>query len=251
MITITNPKLESFTPQWARFHGFSLLFDNPGASLRDDNSHTTLVTDPQIEFYAALKQTLQSIGEPMLTNSYLFAPLPYPSYHVTVWDGINDSNLADVNPKHRHDATTLISGLPSSLASKNALTQFIAASSLLQNQAPLTFSFDSLQMWGNKVLVATLCPTEESLAPFDTLKLQRANHSHSFAAEFGTAPLAEYRPHVSLGYFANKELAETAINPLTAWQAAFSKSMAQKTISFSSLSLYGFTNMATFIKAKP
>ena len=251
MITITNSKLESFTPKWARFHGFSLLFDNPCASLRDDGKYATLVTDPHIDFYVAVKRALCNIGGTLLTNTYLFAPLPYNSYHVTVWDGINDSNLPDVPAKHQYDAATFIGGLPDSLISSTAFTQFIAASPLFQNQATLTFRFNSLYIWGNNVLVATLRPIEECITAYDTLKSQRAIHNDSFSSEFGTSAFTEYCPHVSLGYFANQESAQLALGRLVEWQTAFSETMAQETISFPSFSLYGFTDMVTFMKSKP
>ena len=68
-------------------------------------------------------------------------------------------------------------------------------------------------MWGNKVLVATLCPTEESLAPFDTLKLQRANHSDSFAAEFGHSPISRISPPCFLRVLCQQRISRNCDQP--------------------------------------
>jgi hypothetical protein len=53
-----------------------------------------------------------------------------------------------------------------------------------------------------------------------------------------------------LGYFANQESAQLARARLAEWQTDLSKTMVHDIISFTSCSLYGFTDMATFIRAK-
>lgn len=223
MITITNSKLESFTPKWARFHGFSILFDNPGENLRGEGNYSVLVANEEIGFYAGLSEALSAIGGTLLTNTYLFAPLPFDSYHVTVWDGINDSNLSDVEKQHQGDAASFINRLPHSIASKNIFYDFIAASPLLQEQEKIVFRFDTLYIWDKQVLVAALRPTEESIIQFNKLKTKRDAHNGAFAHKFRVSAFSDYCPHVSLGYFANQELAQLASTCLHEWRREFSE----------------------------
>lgn len=247
MITITNSKLKSFVPKWARYHGFSVLFDNPEVSLHKDSEYATLVTHPKIDYYAKLGEALNNIGGTLLTNTYLFAPLPFDSYHVTAWDGINEGNLLDVHEIHQPSSTNFINTLPHSITSGTAVTDFVNASPLLQNPKELTFRFDTLYIWGNDVLVAALRPIEESINQFNEFKSKRTAHNDIFTKEFGTSAHADYCPHISIGYFANQESAQLASVSLAEWRGEFSQIMAHKTIAFTSLRLYGFTDMATFV----
>jgi hypothetical protein len=90
MTQIANPKLG-----FARFPGFSLLFDNPGAdNLVPMGKHVQqlacrVATTPELALY----RSLHALGlEQLFANYYLF-PLPTPSYHVTVFDGLNQAHL--------------------------------------------------------------------------------------------------------------------------------------------------------------
>ena len=251
MFTITNSKLKSFAPTWSRFHGFSLLFDNPGENLRDDGKYNTLTTRLEIEFYAALTQALARIGGSLLTNTYLFAPLPSNSYHVTAWDGINYENIADVHADYRQQAADFLAELPHSIAFATPFTELVNKSPLLQNQQMLTLCFDKLYIWGNNVLVAALRPAEDCIMQFDTLKQKRAAHNEKFAEEFGCSAFANYTPHVSLGYFANQESAQLASARLSEWRGEFTRIMDRQTLSVSSIRLFGFTDMATFVTSRP
>ena len=61
---------------------------------------------------------------------------------------------------------------------------------------------------------------------------------------------SEYAPHVTLGYFANNESAQL-VTPLVAdWAKIFEEVARDLTITYDSISLYGFTDMITFFKTK-
>ena len=107
MITITHDKILGFTPRWAPYNGFSLLFDNP------DNGFSPLggvggfdipmkldsvPSDPALILYQVFIDALNNIDINLLTNTYLFCPLPPSTYHVTVWDGLNVGNISDEDP---------------------------------------------------------------------------------------------------------------------------------------------------------
>ena len=155
MITITNEKVAGFEPRWASFRGFSLLFDNPGKSttpMRDlHRLNCCVYTEPGLQLYKAFEESLEEIGRDLLMNTYLFCPLPSYSYHVTVWDGVNDSNVN----KAKSDQKTFkdfLDNLPDSFTED---TDFIG----ITEQSPLvkpggwsiSLAFDSLSKWTNKV----------------------------------------------------------------------------------------------------
>jgi len=252
MITISNQKVGGFEPRWADFRGYSLLFDNPGDCLASSGPllhlDNKVDTDPQLGFYSALNNSIAVIEREMLIRSYLFCPLPPASYHVTVWDGGNAANVADVAPLYRTVLEAQLEQLPSSLAEKNALTDLMLASSLADHRAEITFRFDRLVKWGNSVLVARLMPSEESQIQFQELMALRSSLSAEFAELSGLTQSKRYTPHVSLGYFANEEAAQQATPCVDTWSESVREQVQDQSLSFNSVSLYGFTDMAHFFK---
>lgn len=253
MITITNPKVAGFVPRWARFRGFSLLFDGnlipagPRLDLAND-----VDADSSLDFYRGLRDGLAALDPDLLTATYLFCPLPPPSYHVTVWDGGNDGNIAQVHGDRRPELEQLLAGLPDSLLRPNALIDRAAASPLVTHPDwDVTLRFDRLNLWGNAVLVARLAPTEESASALEALAEERRRLSQGFRAEFGIAPSDRYSPHVSLGYFASREAAQLATPCLEGWDRVMAERMQGRTLSLKRVGVYGFTDMATFFKARP
>jgi hypothetical protein len=57
-----------------------------------------------------------------------------------------------------------------------------------------------------------------------------------------------FNPHVSLGYFADPDLADVCRKDLGRIEEIFTKKTASLSIVFHSVALYGFTDMATFFK---
>jgi len=256
VFTVSNPKVAGFTPVWAPFRGFSLLFDNPCDGQRPlaagiAELAVTLNDDPQVAFYRTLATTLERLDLPLLTSTYLFCPLPTASYHVTVWDGGNAGNLKSVVPARRPELETLLAGLPQSILAPGDLTALPLASSLVTRQLPeIRFRFDALALWGNAVLVARLSPADAtSVSHLGRLTDERRRLSANFHAAFGIAPGDRFTPHVSLGYFANPQGALLASHALPTWNAVFDTAMESLNVSYRSISLYGFTDMATFFKA--
>ena len=103
LFEITNDKIAGLVPRWASFRGFSLLFDNPGPGLSTlarglDKIDCDIDAHRGVGLYRGLATALAEIGHDLLLNAYLLCPLPTCSYHVTVWDGINDGNVDSHGP---------------------------------------------------------------------------------------------------------------------------------------------------------
>ena len=102
MNLISNPKLKSLQPDWAEFKGFSLLFDNPGNALTPMNGLNKIDcsddTIDDLRLYNALAQSMAALGPDKMMNACLLCCLPPQSYHVTLWDGVNDGNIDGSGP---------------------------------------------------------------------------------------------------------------------------------------------------------
>lgn len=254
MFLITNPKIFGFTPQWAQFRGFSILFDNPSDRLLplDGNRELKLLScdieTEELRLYKSLNQTLTLFTE--MKNTYLFCPLPSHSYHVTLWDGINEANVQAVSRKHRFKAEDLLEDLSRSFIKENEFFWIDDQLLKINMEEPIILQFDKLIKWGNSVLVASLKPANShSQAVLLKIEKERKYFIEKYKGHFGLETCGfSYTPHVSLGYFANKELAELSTSMIDFWNERFLTNTKGQTITFTSNSLYGFNNMATFFK---
>lgn len=103
---------------------------------------------------------------------------------------------------------------------------------------------------GNVSIVALLEPAnDESAAALHTLKDVRAALTSDFERKFGVGPYPNYTAHVTLGSFANHDAAEQASPQMKTWNHSFHGLTTGLTLELSQVSLYGFTDMATFFKA--
>lgn len=254
MFIITKPKVAGFVPEWAEFKGFSILFDNPGdrlLPLHENDSLKMLSNDVASEashFYKRLNDTLAQFPE--ITRTYLLCPLPFHSYHVTLWDGVNDANVQEVSREHRLDAEDLLRDLPGSFSEESKFLNVEGEPLRISMEESVQFEFDKLTKWGNSVLVARLKPSDaDSERALHKIEQQRASLINRYKERFGLETCSlPYSPHVSLGYFANQELAELSTPMVEYWNEQFLANTGGHTIAFCSNSFYGFTDMATFFR---
>lgn len=255
MITITQPKVQGFWPRWAPFKGFSLLFDTPGRSTSPLAGEAHLLkldcqieSAPEQDFYRRLAAGLDKIGLDVLINNYLFCPLERYSYHTTVWDGLNDGNAVSVSAEYRQPLHRYLEQFPHSFADASIFTEAIAHSPLVTEQWKIEFALDHVAKWGNVGLVAVLKPAEESAARYEALKTARERLYEQFEQRFELHMHWPYVPHVSLGYFANQEQAEEASPHMEHWNDIIRGAVNERTITYNTISLYGYTDMITFFK---
>ena len=104
---------------------------------------------------------------------------------------------------------------------------------------------------GESSLVAFLEPaTDQSLQILFEIKKERKKLNLKMKQQFGILPSSQYLPHISLGYFANAQLAKLATQNIPVWDTLFQKNLKKKTITFLSAHLYCFTDMVTFIRGE-
>jgi hypothetical protein len=249
VFSITNPKVAGFLPRWSAFRGFTVLFDNPGASYTPAGQRLLLTTDPMLTFYSALRERLVALDLDLLTATYLFCPLPPLSFHVTACDGGNDMTLGHLPNERRAMLAQFLDGMPDSLRSAESAIALTAQSPLVTQSWPLRFRFDRLAIWSHSALVATLAPADAASAEqlLGFLAARRALNAAN-REQYGFSANEVFVPHVTLGYFANREGAELAQARVPAWQEQFAVALAGESIQFESVSLYGFTDLATFFK---
>lgn len=256
MNDITLKKLAGLN-NWAAYHGFSFLFDNPG----DNNYHPLDCGVIKIDckedekktlLYAKAFDTLSDLIPEFPNNGYLFCRVPLSSYHVTFWDGVTDSNIIKLE-NHSDIFKNYLMGFKKSLRETQPFHDLL--NSDLQNinsNVDIEFEFDQLDNWGDQVLVARLKSTNESASNLKELIQKRKGLTKKFITEYGNVFMdgyEKYSPHFTLGYFANKEYGKLFTKDLlNELGEIFKNKLINQTIKFSSIGLYGFTDMTTFFK---
>ncbi len=254
MSFITNSKI-GFT----RYTGFSILFDNPG---KDNTVPMWKGSDLQriccqadntnLELYTKLNDGLTKIDLENSFTEYFFFKLPFYSYHVTVWDGLNDGNKNKISLHYQDEVDEFLQKLSCSMERNNKFTKIVESSNLVTKKREITFRFKKLTIWGNSVLVARLEPTDDtSNQVIEKIKSDRIELYYKYEKEFGLdrkAWRSGYDPHITLGYFGNERAGKAALAQLDSWTNVFLELTGDITIHFSSASVYGFTDMQTFFR---
>lgn len=251
MLTITNPKIAGFKPCWATYRGLTILFDNIG--LRRDGPwlrlDCALDVIPEYTLYRGLRAAMCSLNTDDLLRRYLFCALPPATYHVTLWDGPNDGNVAHALPEVRQRIEDLLIDIPGALSHGNLISGTIAGSPLIRRRSwQVGFTVQRLVIVHQAALVALLAPTAETLDTFTTLNDLRSSWNATFRSRFGIAAYEPYMPHITLGYFAYAALAEAAQADVPAWEEVVLHYTAGTSITFRSASLYGMLDMVTFFR---
>jgi hypothetical protein len=113
----------------------------------------------------------------------------------------------------------------------------------------VNFRFDRLKILNNSVLVAVLRPDADSVLAFEQVLKERHQLNKEFHERFKVITASEtYIPHVSLGYFANEEGAQKALDFVDDWNKWFTDALQDSILSFNNASIYGLTDMVSFFK---
>jgi hypothetical protein len=250
-VRITNPKLDGVAPpSWRTYPGVSILYDAPGCAAVSGVERLDALpragdgSDPLDRELSALAGELETgLGEEGVT----LCPLPRRTYHVTLCDVVNQGSRKHVAAGLRQEVAATLDGLPDSLLWPTTLLRLLADPELYWQvwRQPLSFRVAGLEVRG-QALVAALEPADErSAAAKAAHERSRAALADRLTARLGVA-LPEWRPHLTLGYFANDEAAGHASDAVERWQQRARERTDRLAATFRSAAVYGFTDMASF-----
>lgn len=243
-------------PQGTSLHGCSLLFDNLGQCFSNEGDFLYMGdgadTDSTLPLYRVLHDTVAPRENNNPLNLYMLPPKPAAYYHVTVWGGINDQNVAGVVESHRFLLQDWLARLPASLQEHHLHTSTIRKTPLVQRiDWNIQFRFERIVNWHNTCLAALLKPCnagDERI--LSEIIRERAALSGEFDAIFGIKPPDTFVPHITLRRFVNGEAAQQIAPSITALSEAVHQRAGDMTLTFNSISLYGFTHVTRVFKCK-
>ena len=245
---ITNRKVAGLEPTWRTWRGVSVLFDNPGLPPGRRLEDATVAGVGQQRLYDDLAVLVDAARPPALRRGYGFCPLPRSTYHVTVCDGPNEVELTRADGPGIHEVAPLVDGLPDSLAQLSAALAFAEPASLLRRveENPVSLSAAEVVIWGSVLATRLVGADEASARALERITAVRQVVADALNATLGIT-VRPWRPHVSLGYFANLDGAGAAQERLAEWNQWLAAA-EPASITYRSAALYGFTDMVSFFR---
>ena len=249
---VTNPKVAGLEPSWRSYSGLSVLFDNPGPT-RGAQGGIRGLTVPDAgdaPLFEALAGASRMLGTAGMRDAYGFCRLPPATYHVTVCDGVNELQAPEIRTRVAGAVRSVLRGLPQSLAQLPASLAFLSGPELSEvaRAHPITFPAAEVVGWGSVLAVRLEAASRDDGTVFSAIEGARDRFASVIEECLGLR-VQGWRPHVSLAYFADRSGAADAEAEIPQWSRALLDSVGEATVCFSSVSLYGFTDMATFFRA--
>jgi hypothetical protein len=233
MNLIEQAKIASLKPTWAPFRGWSLIF-TPFAADADGNS-----------LPAGLARIFDTAVQGEWLAKYLLCSLPADTYHVTVCDLINDSNVGVLPPDC---AGTWLDALATpNLTPPEPLLRMIEDAGLNAvslNDSSVELEFSRLFTAQGRMLGALLKPRKDTAAYRELIAARTALQNALFPLTGHAA--RPYSPHITLGYFANGQGGARAEHEIEPLQRRLETELSGATFRPTTVGLYSFCDMATY-----
>jgi hypothetical protein len=237
--------------KWALFRGFSLLFDNPDLELskgKDQLLDSNVDMFASLEFYRRLRDALHDLDINWLVNVTSFCPLPPCTYHITVWDGLNDGNADQFHAEQYDELHNFFDRLPDGLREDKFADPARNSALLAMEDLSITFRFSTLENWDNVGILCKPDIIDDDIDVYNKIVTERKLLADLYRERFGISIYQEWFPHITLGYFADQEAGSKTLKHIGSWSDRFKEKMDGLTITYKQIGLYGFTDMATFVK---
>ena len=256
-----NSKIASYRAEWARFPGFSLLFDNPGGGYRDTVHGSLLHCEPHAQGEQVLLAAIADWAQETLTAEAFWrlgvCATPVSSYHVTAWDGLNPAVEDRLTEPSLSAARRCFAAFPAASEDEALFNaQLAPVQADLAALLPIRFQAAGLRSTPRIGLVVDLCPADtESAERFEAFQACRRSHAEHLSARWGVAYTRVLQPHVTVAYYANPvdraELDAAREAAVQAWATALEVRTQGPMLSFESLGFYAFSDMARFYRRGP
>jgi mannose-6-phosphate isomerase-like protein (cupin superfamily) len=235
-------------PAFANCRGISYICDNPGAAFEENGLPVlrSQMDDINLPLYRGLAKAIEKIGKEQLVASHGVCVTPPLSYHATVLDLLHYGNIHLIRQPERNVFEDAFARLPASVVAPLP-TQFPPTTLPLSGRWKLRFRVSEIAVLHSQAaLIARLTPVDEESGRAMTQIEQRRRELDEQFATIGKPPNPAWAPHITLGYFANPELAMEAAAHVERWSETAATCTIGRVIEFGSISLYAFTTMDQF-----
>lgn len=235
-IEITARKVLSLDPTWRGYRGSSVIFKPFGS---------------EIYARAAAQVNMSSLDRDLTAvkrwgRPFAFCPLPLETHHMTLADLVHDGNVGKIRDSSRgaeFDREELVRTDP---PYPELLADLARQSGVIRDGPGFTLQYDDIEVRHSALVVALIARGGgEATQRLERYVKGRRRLAASFQATFGIEMQA-FRPHITLGYFANLELAANAADCLDELKDRLSDGFIGRRCAFNCSRVHLFTDMVTF-----
>lgn len=249
---ITSSKLAGLEPtSWRPYRGLSLLYDAPGCAAVggvERLERLAATSDADDGLLRQLVEVSERLDTAARQAGLGLGMLPPSTYHVTLSDAVHEGVMDQVHAGRRDEVAATLSGLPDSLLWPGGVLGVLRDPGLLWRvwRDPVTYRADRLDVRGHALVVGVVPADERSRGARDRHAAARRDFAERLRSRLGIV-VPEWRPHLTLGYFADEQDATRARDALLpAWQDVLRVHAGEATVTFRAAAVHGFTDLATF-----
>jgi len=240
---ITQPKIASLDPSWTVFRGASVLA-HPLGKARAADDQTPRGGRHAVRLYDGLTDLMGQVDGADWRDRFGFCPLPAASYHLTLADLVNDGNLGKLPEADRAhfggERVAQGSEYPA------GLVEIVERSGILSVPIPrVRFTVRAVEILNRSALAATLDFVDDETGVLSAFIEARDDLAVRLHHRFGVQ-MQPYKPHISLGYFANPEAADAAVEAVARLNLKAEALFDGRAFQFDGPDVFVFADMATF-----
>jgi hypothetical protein len=203
---VTTPKLRRSAAGFADHRGWTALFDltrpDPGMRGRPERLTGARRLSPTFDALACWTEQLASVDPqpPMVL-------LDPDTYHVTLCDGLSESDLDRLAPSLRSATERFLQGVPSSLAAGAAPPGAGAAWEAMVGRAGprVRFVVTGVEVRGHAVVAALEPATADDDRALEPWARARTAALEELSSSTGLDLVSQWQPHVSVAYVPNRD----------------------------------------------
>lgn len=252
-ISHKQPRWEANPPHWVSTKGLTLLFNAPETCLvRSDahelsRLHCDVSKEQTLTLFGVLYSGVASLKSiRSFSSKQSFCSVPLDAYHVTALSLYNEEDTHLLSARARNEGVACLRKQPGCEKEEfPKLINCVAESDLVKRRFSVEYEYERFSLLST-ALVARLRPTPESLGEHRLLEDAREALSSRLHELFGVPISSEFNPHVTIGYFVSREAKESFAPFLE--QAQVMGDGIRSRVSFSSVGLYTYSDMAHFFR---
>jgi hypothetical protein len=246
-LIIAHPKIQTMKPVWAKFNGYSLIFDSLDTSTA--KSAFEFSNDPTtVAAFKGVAKALRSVGRRNLVRQTLVCLLPKSSYHVTVVDLIHQGNGHRVTEQFKDSVAAVLKRANPNTPEVDPVFPALGLTGGSNATFDLGLEFESITTMEGRALGLRLRPaTQKDERILDELQLWRTELQERVLGAMGL-PIRPFEPHLTLGYFPNEGVLDGQDDLIEEVEKEMAAHLKGKVFRFTDVSLYGFTGMHAFFR---
>lgn len=241
---LTQRKIADLRPLWSTFRGFSLMLEANPASASGPGDGPFANTPATRLVHNQIRAALDKAGQSSLMRELLLGLLPPATWHVTFADLLNEDYLLAVPHAGRREIAEALND--AQVGCLPSLLREIGLQAGVNRAASVRLVYEGFSTLSGSVAALTFAPASTAdTTVLSELLAWRDDLLGQLEVIQGPARRT-WLPHLTLGYFINRDLAASQQSALTRLGTVLDSALDGCILEHDVVSLFAFRSMADF-----